>query len=150
MKQGFLSPRWPLLPYQGQCLILSCWSRSPEIQPQAGSCSLQVCAFPLPTPGSLPQRWSMLKQGGMCGLSAHVSHRQMSKLPLIHCLCRHQKLFPLPCSDTALGPSPLCLSQPITPHSLCCPSPIVDLHLKAGRTYMDSWHVLWGELLTVG
>lgn len=47
----------------------------------------------------------------------------------VHCLCRWQWL----CSDTALGVSPLYLSQLIIPHCLCHPYPVVEVLCRAGE-----------------
>ena len=59
------------------------------------------------------------------------------------CLCQHQQLFPLFCSDTASGPSPLCPPQLATPYSLCSPHPLVG---QGRQSCVESWCILTCEL----
>ena len=62
MRQDFSSAQWPSLPYQGQGLIPSSWSRSPEVQAQAVSVPFKCVFSSLPAPSPLPQRGAVVKQ----------------------------------------------------------------------------------------
>lgn len=98
------------------------------------------CAFLSPSTDILAPEGSNAEASGACtGSQLMMEHglqwsgcRQMSKLPPMHCLQRHQKLLPLPCSDTALGLS-LFLSL-TTDHS---PQPL-PLHPCCGCTLQGS------------
>ena len=136
------SAQWLSEHYQSWGLLPSCWSVSLKGQALAGSVPFK-CVFLSPCTGTLASEWGSGDPSGdhwgPCGLLAHVSHRQRSKLSLMCCLHRHPQLFPSLSSNAAYGASPLCPSQLITASSLHCPS-------RAGGSCMESQHVLGAEL----
>ena len=105
----------------GWGLIPNSWNRSPEDLAWASSVPLTVF-FPFFPPWEpylgVGNYWSQL---GPWGPLACVDYRQRLKLSLMCCLYAIPHLFPLLCSDSATGPSPLCPSQLIT--ALCPSSP---------------------------
>lgn len=134
VRWDFPSAQWLSLPYRGQNLISNCWRRNPEGPAWAGSVPFKCVFSPFPALGLLPLLGWVLKQGSPCGLSAYLGHKQSSELSLMCCLCRGQQLFTLLCLDTALGPSPLCPSQAVTPlsPSLGCSCPVLEPHYRMG------------------
>ena len=106
----------------GYCLMPSCWNKSSEDCSWAGTAPFKYVLF-------LSQHQGLDSRGGECWSKVvsvgmfHVCCRQLSKLSLMHCLCRHQQLFPLCCSNADLGPSLLCSSQPIPPPQPLPPLP---------------------------
>ena len=66
-------------------------------------------------------------------------HSWRSGLLLMHCLCRHQKRLPLPCSDATSGLSLFSLSQPSSPLGHSGPHPRVELCREANGPIAVTW-----------
>ena len=144
VRWDFPSVLSPSPPYWGWSLIPSHWSRNSKL----ALFLLSVC-FPLsPHQESCPGQWGVgcWSKGSPCGLSAHVSFRQRSKLSPMHCLFWYLQLFPSLCIGATSGASFLCPPQLITAPSLGSPCPVVEPQHRAGRAHGDFWHISGYEM----
>lgn len=93
-----------------------------------------------------PQESSARTRGAGMGIWCGPGHRLWksghswrSGLLLMHCLCRHQKRLPLPCSDATSGLSLFSLSQPSSPLGHSGPHPRVELCREANGPIAVTW-----------